>query len=89
MNTAKDTEIFIGACITAHMEVVGPVAALAIARKITSLKIADNGDVLAIAGGATTALDELKNAYLSFAGETSQAIVRACEAAHPELAHNA
>lgn len=80
-----DTENFITACIKAHIGVLGPVAALAIARKIASLKIADNGDVLEVAGDAKTALKELKSEYLSFAGETSQAIMRTLEAAHPEL----
>ncbi len=84
-----DTENFITDCIKAHIAVLGPVAALAIARKIPSLKIADNGDVLAITGDAQATLEELKNAYLSFAGEASQAIMRTLEAAHPELTHNA
>lgn len=84
-----DTEHSIARRITAHMAVLGPIAALGVARKIASLKVADNGDVLEIAGDANTALEELKNAYLLFAGETSQAIMRTLEAAHPELAHNA
>ena len=58
-----DTKNFITDCIKAHIEVLGPVATLAIARKITSLKIADNGDVLAVAGDANGAAEELKNAY--------------------------
>lgn len=85
----NDIKNFITACIKAHMDVLGPVAALAIARKIAALKIADNGDVLEVAGDAKAALEELKSAYLSFAGETSQAILRALEAAHPELTHTA
>lgn len=84
-----DTEHFIAACIAAHMSVLGPVAALDIAQKITSLKIADNGDVLEVAGDAKIALEELKSAYLSFAGEASQAIMRALEVAHPILEHRA
>lgn len=84
-----DTKNLITHCIKAHMDVVGPVAALAIARKITSLKVADNGDVLEAAGDAKAAQEELKNAYLLFAGETSRAIMRTLEAAHPELTHNA
>lgn len=84
-----DAKNFIAHCITAHMEVLGPVAALAIARKIVSLKIADNGDVLEVTGSAEAALEELKSAYLSFAGETSRAIMRTLETAHPALPHNA
>ncbi|MEK7494211.1 MAG: hypothetical protein AAB630_03595 [Patescibacteria group bacterium] len=84
-----DTKNFITHCIKAHVDVVGPVAALAIARKIASLKIADNGDVLEATGDAKATLEELKNAYLSFAGETSRAIMRTLDATHPELTHNA
>lgn len=89
IHSMTDTKNFIAACITAHMSVLGPAAALGIARKIASLKIADNGDVLEVAGDANPALEELKNAYLLFAGETSQAIMRTLEAAHPELTHSA
>lgn len=84
-----DTKNFIAACIKKHMEVLGPVAALALARKALPLTIADNGDVLALTGDPKAALEELKNTYLSFAGETSRAIVRALETAHPSLTHTA
>jgi len=80
-----DTKNFITDCIKAHIEVLGPVATLAIARKITSLKIADNGDVLAVAGDANGAAEELKNAYFSFAGEAAQAIMRTLAQKHPPL----
>ncbi|MBI5912974.1 hypothetical protein HY839_00870 [Candidatus Azambacteria bacterium] len=80
-----DTKNLIAACITAHMHVLGPVAALALARKIASLTIADNGDVLAIADNPEAALEELKNAYLSFAQEASRAILRALAQKHPPL----
>lgn len=85
----NETNNFITACIKAHMNVLGPVAALSIARKIVSLKIADNGDVLEVAGDAKATLEELKNAYLSFAGEASQAVMRTLETTHPELEHRA
>lgn len=84
-----DTKKFITRCITAHMAVLGPVAALGIARKIPSLKIADDGDVLALTGDPEAALKELQSAYLLFAGETSQAVMRTLEAAHPALEHRA
>ena len=89
MTDAKDIHNFIAACIKAHSDVLGPAAALAVARKISSLKIADNGDVLEIAGDLATAAEKLKNAYLSFSREASRAILRTLEAAHPELTHTA
>ena len=89
MTDTKDLYNFIAACVRAHIEVLGPVAALSVARKISSLKIADNGDALEVTGDPATAVEELKNAYFSFAGEASQAIMRTLEASHPELEHRA
>lgn len=85
MTDTKDTKKFITDCIKAHIDVLGPLAALAIARKIASLTIAANGDVLAIAGDPALAAKELKNAYLSFAEEASRAILFTLARKHPPL----
>lgn len=85
MTDTKDTKNFITDCIKAHINVLGPLAALAIARKIASLTIATNGDVLEITGDPALVAEELKNAYLSFAEEASRAILRTLAQKHPPL----
>ncbi|MCR4322806.1 MAG: hypothetical protein NUV61_01835 [Candidatus Azambacteria bacterium] len=79
------THYFITACIKAHIDVLGPSAALAVARKISSLTIADNGDVLSLTGAPGPVVEELKKAYILFAGETSRALLRVLTQKYPPL----
>lgn len=62
--------------IQKHMVVLGPGIALSIARKIPALKLAGNGDVLAVSGDPKAALDDAADAYIVFAGEISGMILR-------------
>ncbi|MBI1755397.1 hypothetical protein HY250_01125 [Candidatus Azambacteria bacterium] len=59
-----------------QMEIMGPSAALSIARKTPSVKIADNGQVTDISGDQKTALELVANSYIAFSGEISRIILK-------------
>ena len=67
----EDYKKTISELLRKHMVVLGPNIALAVARKIPALKLADNGDALEIAGDPKAALAAVADAYITFAGEIS------------------
>lgn len=81
----EDYRRIISDSIQQHMAIAGPAVAIRLARKVSSLTIADNGDVLDIAGDPKTALERLTETYISFAGETSKIILRSVLKIHPDI----
>lgn len=62
--------------IQKQMNMVGPGIALSIANKVPSVKVAENGEVLAIEGDPKVALESVANAYIAFSGEISRMILK-------------
>lgn len=71
--------------IKRHMMLLGPTAALACARRVPNITLAENGDVLTAAGNPDAVRAALKSAYISFAGKASRVIMRTLEIEQPHL----
>ena len=69
-------KIIISQLIKKQMEMVGPAIALSIAKKVPTIKVADNGEVLEVSGDSKAALEQLANAYIEFSGEISKLILK-------------
>lgn len=62
--------------IQKQMDMVGPNVALSIVQKVSSLKVASNGEVLEITGDPKIVLESVANAYIAFSGEISRMILK-------------
>lgn len=74
--------------IKKQIEIVCPVIALSVARKVSAIKLADNGDVLEIIGDPKAALEQVAEAYINFSGEISKLILKSVIKIYPDVKIN-
>lgn len=79
-----DAERALALLITKHMALLGPAAALSLARNISGITVAENGDVLRMTRDPNIVFDELERTYASFAGTGSRVIARSLHASLPD-----
>lgn len=74
--------------IKKQIEVVGPTIALAVARKVPTIKLAQDGEVLEITGDPKVAFEQVAEAYIAFSGEISKMILKSVMKLYPDIKIN-
>ena len=64
---------------------LGPSVALAKARKVPALTVAEDGQVTAISGDAQDALNSLVNEYMALSGQIAQTTLQSLLEKYPDL----
>lgn len=85
MNDYKEV---ISKIVRKQMEAVGPAIALAVARKVPTIKLAQDGEVLEITGDPKAAFEQVVEAYISFSGEISKMILKSVMKLYPDIKIN-
>ncbi|MEK7097624.1 MAG: hypothetical protein AAB906_02145 [Patescibacteria group bacterium] len=83
-----DYKTVISDIIKKQIEVVGPTIALAVARKVPAIKLAQDGTILEIIGDQKIAFEQVAEAYISFSGEISKMILKSVMKSHPDVKIN-
>jgi len=81
----EDYKKAISDIIKKQMEIVGPVVALSVAQKATSVKVSPSGDILEIIGDPKSALEQVAEAYIAFSGEISKMILKSVMKSYPDI----
>ena len=81
----EDYKKAISDIIKKQMEIVGPVVALSVAQKATSVKVSPVGEVLEIIGDPKIALEQVAEAYIAFSGEISKMILKSVMKSYPDI----
>ena len=84
----EDYKKAISDIIKKQMEIVGPVVALSVAQKATSVKVSPSGDILEIIGDPKSALEQVAEAYIAFSGEISKMILKSVIKSYPDITIN-
>lgn len=85
MVDAEKYKLMLTEFIKKQMVILGPNVALGTAKKISGLKIADDGSVVAIDGDQFLMLKAVKNAYMNLSGEIAQMTFQKVLEKYPEL----
>lgn len=88
MADSGDYKKVISDIIKRQMEVVGPEIALAVARKVPAIKLAQDGEVLEIADDPKTVFEQIAEAYIAFSGEISKMILKSVMKSYPNVEIN-
>lgn len=81
----KDYQSLLTELIKKQMVMVGPGVALSKARKVTSLKISDSGEVTAIEGDPQSSLKQLASQYMDLSGQIAQTTLELLLEKYPEI----
>lgn len=81
----KDYQSLLTELIKKQMVMVGPGVALSKARKVTSLKISDSGEVTAIVGDPQSSLKQLASQYMDLSGQIAQTTLELLLEKYPEI----
>ncbi|MBI2327954.1 hypothetical protein HYU92_06580 [Candidatus Curtissbacteria bacterium] len=85
MALQEDYQALLSDLIKKQIVMLGPAVALSKARKIASLTVAEDGQVLAIAGDPQAALNELATEYMNLSGQIAQATLQSLLEKYPEI----
>lgn len=88
MASQEDYQLLLTDLIKKQMVMLGPGVALSKARKVVSLTVSDDGQVLAIAGDPQAALNQLAGEYMTLSGQIAQATLQSLLEKYPEIKKN-
>jgi len=88
MALMEDCKKAITEIVKKQMDIVGPVVALSVAQKATSVKLSTSGEVMEIIGDPKTALEQVAEAYIAFSGEISKMILKSVIKSYPDITIN-
>lgn len=71
-----DYKKVISEVVKKQIGILGPAAGLSVARKVSAVKLAENGEVLEITGDPKMAFEQVAEAYIAFSGEISRMILK-------------
>lgn len=84
----NDYKKVISEIVRKQIEVVGPTIALAVARKVPTIKLAQDGTTLEIIGDPKIAFEQVVEAYITFSGEISKMILKSVMKSYPDIKIN-
>lgn len=88
MTDPDDYKKVISDIIKKQIEVVGPAIALAVARKVPAIKLAQDGEVIEIAGDPRVVFEQIAEEYIAFSGEISKMILKSVMKSYPNVEIN-
>jgi hypothetical protein len=88
MSEESDYQSLLSELIKKQMVMLGPVVALAKARKITSLTVDDSGNVGTISGNPSQALKELAGEYMALSGQIAKTTLDLLLEKYPQIKGN-
>lgn len=85
MSDQDDYQSLMTDLVKKQMVMLGPTVALAKARKVATLTVADDGQVSAIAGDPASALNQLATEYMNLSGQIAQMTLQSLLERYPGI----
>lgn len=85
MSTQEDYLALLTDLVKKQMVMLGPGIALAKARKVGSLTVAEDGQVTAISGDAQAALNQLATEFMNLSGQIANATLKSLLEKYPGI----